>query len=251
IDELSTWYVRRSRERFKGDDAADKQAAIATLRKVLLTLAKVMAPFTPFLAERIYLTVEDDQLIANSVHLEDWPVADTNLIDEKVLNDMVLARKVVEMGLSIRKESGLRVRQPLGQLSVVNCPLTVDLQQIIADELNVQTVSAGAAVGDDWRVKEDGGITVALNIVITEDLKKEGLVREIVRTINQARKDQGLTRHDRIIVAYHTADVLLNDVFQEFSREVMAQVLATELHSGGSEQGVIDGRQIMLSVLKQ
>ena len=121
ITELSQWYVRRSRDRFKGENETDKQNALATLREVLLTLSKVMAPFTPFIAEKIFRqiinpkseTINDDL----SVHLEAWPEADEGLIDEKLLKEMAQARKIVEMGHALRKEAGIPVRQPLAGLT--------------------------------------------------------------------------------------------------------------------------------------
>ncbi|PIR77619.1 MAG: isoleucine--tRNA ligase, partial [Candidatus Magasanikbacteria bacterium CG10_big_fil_rev_8_21_14_0_10_38_6] len=139
IDELSTWYVRRSRARFKGTDEQDKQAAIATLGYVLQELSKVMAPFTPFIAEKIWYAVTGK---STSVHLELWPTCEEPSSDEvQVLTDMPQVLKVVEMGLSLRKDTGVRVRQPLAEFSVFTTQFSnSQYADIIADELNVKYV---------------------------------------------------------------------------------------------------------------
>lgn len=238
IDDLSTWYLRRSRDRFKGDDEADKQAALATLREVLLTLSKLMAPFTPFIAEKIYQEISAE---LESVHLEEWPKAEGKLIDEKVLTEMSTARKIVEMGLAVRAEKGIKVRQPLSALRVTGGELSNELQQIVADELNVKKVETN---------KKGDVLSVELDATITPELKKEGLAREIVRVINQKRKETGLTIQDKIIVRYQTDDKLLREVFAEFGSEIKKSVLAEKLEEGGAEEVKIDGIQVKIGVEK-
>jgi len=266
ILDLSQWYVRRSRDRFKGDDDQDKQFAIATLREVLMTLSKVMAPFTPFIAEKVYQELGGD---LESVHLEMWPVYSEKLIvnSEKVLNEMEIARKIVEMGLSLRAEAKVKVRQPLSKLQVVGYKLQKDLLTIIADEINVKDVVVFEnIVADGYIVKEDGDLIVALDITLTDELRKEGLVRELTRAINQMRKQQGLTREDRIVVKYQTDDELLGQVFESYGDELKAAVLADELATADgmtfevateaqttaqqSEEMQVDGRLLSLSVSK-
>ncbi len=226
ITELSQWYVRRSRDRFKGDDEKDKQAALSTLHEVLFTLSKVMAPFTPFIAEKIYRAVGGAK---ESVHLEDWPEVNKKLTNEKVLEQMNKARKIVEIGLALRAEKIIKVRQPLNKL-LVNEKLPVEILGIIAEELNVKKAETESkAMPGNFALKEDGKLKIALDVVITEDLKKDGLVREIVRTINQIRKEQKLTIADRVIVKYGTEDTLLKSIFSEFADEIKKSVLAMEL----------------------
>jgi isoleucyl-tRNA synthetase len=258
IDELSTWYLRRSRDRFKGVDEGDKQAALATMHEVLLTLSKVMAPFTPFIAERIYLEISDkqyeidrDSARKESVHLEAWPVVDEKMIDEKVLADMAVARKVVEMGLALRAEAGVKVRQPLSQLAINNEQLTIELKQIIADELNVkEVVSAKELTHDGWKIKEDGGVIVMLNVELTDELKKEGLLREVVRTVNQMRKDAGLTVQDTITLIYKTEDAVLKSVFTDYADQLKKQILAVNIEWGDGVDMVVDERSVQLKVIK-
>ncbi|MFH1998518.1 MAG: class I tRNA ligase family protein, partial [Planctomycetota bacterium] len=254
--DLSQWHVRRSRDRFKGEDEADKQAALATLREVLLTLSKVMAPFTPFIAEKIYrqLTTNNEQRTSpESVHLEMWPEVDEKMIDDNVIHDMEQVRKIVEMGHSLRKEAGIPVRQPLPQFSIFNFQFSEELLGIISDELNVKSVVSveDVEVVQDVLVKEGGDLKVGLNTELTDELRKEGLVREIVRAVNQKRKEQGFTRHDQVIVEYSTEDDFLNQVFAEYSEELKKLVLAHEIKEGDGQEVDIDGRLVYLTVEKQ
>ncbi len=238
IADLSQWYLRRSRDRFKGDDEADKQAALMTLREVLLTLSKLMAPFTPFIAEKIYLNLAGEK---ESVHLEDWPKADEKLINEKVLSEMATARRIVEIGLALRAAKGVKVRQPLSVLLAAGCELSNELRQIVADELNVKKVEMN---------KKGSELKVELDVEITPDLKKEGLVREIIRTINQKRKEAGLTIQDKIVVKYRTDNKLLSEVFEEFGEEIKKSVLAEKLEEGEGEEAMVDGKKIGLKIEK-
>ncbi len=249
IDQLSTWYVRRSRDRFKGEDEQDRQFALATLNEVLITLSKVMAPFTPFIAEKIYLALDNSK---ESVHLEDWPEADSKMVDEKLLNNMERVRKIVEMGLALRAENGIRVRQPLSGLMVDSKDLSDELLSIVASELNVKEVSLGQKPeGKDWVEKEDGQLKVFLNTTITEELKKEGLAREIVRTINQIRKEQKMTIEDTAVVEYSTEDSLLKSVFIDFADDIKKNVLASELKEGKKgEEKEVGSAKVKLSVEK-
>lgn len=247
IDELSTWYVRRSRDRFKGDDLVDKQFALVTLREVLIILSKVMAPFTPFIAENVYQKVSNDK---NSVHLQIWPEVQYDLIKEKVLKDMDIVRKVVNIALAIRKEQGISVRQPLNRLLIYDLKLKTEFKQIIAEELNVKNVEVGD--GDESLiVKEEGDLKVGLDIQITPELKKEGLVREIVRAINQIRKEQSMTIDDEVRVEYTVSDELLIQVLSEYAGEIKKSVLAKELKLGtGIQEVKIGGKPVLISVIK-
>jgi len=253
VDDLSTWYVRRSRDRFKGGDAADKQAALATLRHVLLVLSKLMAPFTPFIAEKTYKEVGGE---LESVHLESWPDAGKNVMDEEIIEDMKSVRHVVELALSARKESKIRVRQPLQTLEVL-APFSRDeLLPLIEKEVNVKEVILKGSEVDKrdgqvgWMVKGDERVKIALSVNIDDELRKEGLVREIVRAVNQKRKEQKLTRNDRIIVEWQTDDALLKSVFDEFGEELKKTVLADELSVGDGDEVGLNGITLKLAVKK-
>ncbi|MFH1790209.1 MAG: isoleucine--tRNA ligase [bacterium] len=249
IDELSTWYVRRSRDRFKVGDEGDKQSAVATLREVLLTLSKVMAPFTPFIAEKIYQDVGGEK---ESVHLEEWPLIKEESMDDNVISDMMLVRKMVEMGLSLRSEAGIKVRQPLGKLIINNEQLTKEFLDIIADELNVKNIEIveKIQVVGDAILKEEGNLQVSLDIEITPKLKKQGLVREIIRSVNQIRKDKKLSIDKKAIVEYETDDELLGGTFVEYTEELMKNTATSEFKQGhGDTEVKIDGRDIKLKVV--
>ncbi|PIR74910.1 MAG: isoleucine--tRNA ligase, partial [Candidatus Magasanikbacteria bacterium CG10_big_fil_rev_8_21_14_0_10_43_9] len=224
--DLSQWYVRRSRDRFKSDDEAEKNSAVETLGYVLLELSKVMAPFTPFIAEKIYQTINNKQVTTNSaaesVHLVDWPAVDAK-IDTEVLENMNLVRKVTEVGNALRKEAGVPVRQPLSSFEIPSWKINEDqvFLDLIKEELNVKNVGPDVLIGTESYVEKilegsQGQDKFVLNTEITDDLKKEGLVREVVRAVNQMRKDQGLTREDRVVLSYKTDDVVLASVFTDF-----------------------------------
>ena len=256
IDDLSTWYLRRSRDRFKGTDLADKEQALSTLYFVLFTLSKIIAPFMPFMAEKIYQDIghraDGVGREVESVHLESWPVpAGITAEDVQLLQDMEKARKVVEIGLALRAEAGVRVRQPLSKLRVMGCKLQDELAQIIAEELNVKSVEIDGDKeigGDSVISKEDGDLKVALHIKITDELKREGLLREVVRAVNQMRKEQKLTIQDRVAVGYQTDDEMLKQVFVEFAEEIKRGVLADNLSDGEGVGDEVDlgGQKVKL-----
>ena len=249
IDELSTWYVRRSRDRFKLGEGEDKENAIATLRYVLFELSKVMAPFTPFIAEKIYKKVEGD---LESVHLEMWSEYNEKLIDEKVLEDMDKVRKIVELGMSIRKETGNKVRQPLQSLSINNKELSRELLDIIAEELNLKEVKqVDVKFEEKENQRQTSELVIEIDLELTPELKKEGLLREVVRAINIMRKNQKLSIGDEAVVEYSTEDEMLKSVFIDFVDELKASTVTKELVVGGSGEEVeFNGKKLKLSVSK-
>jgi isoleucyl-tRNA synthetase len=148
------------------------------------------------------------------------------------------------MGLALRAEQGLKVRQPLNTLTINNKELASEFFGIIQDELNIKNVELVENNTDDKSLvwKEDGTIKIGLDVIITDELKKEGLLREIVRTINQIRKDQKLTISDRVSVKYNVKDELLKSVFVEYADEIKKSVLADVLVEGdGGEEKEIGG----------
>ena len=185
IDDLSNWFVRRSRRRFsKNDNAADKYQAFATLGYVLTYLSKLLAPFTPFLAEELYQKMT---LTAGSVHLLDWPEA--GVIDTDVLDNMARTRQIITDALALRMqksdtEDQIKIRQPLSSLTYGGDKLDDFYEQIIADEVNVKKVTNG---------KE-----LSLDKTLTEELLEEGRAREIIRAVQAARKHAGLRQDDQI-----------------------------------------------------
>jgi isoleucyl-tRNA synthetase len=187
VDDLSTWYLRRSRDRFKGADAA---AARATLRFVLRMTALMFAPSAPFMADSLWtrLPMDGD---AESVHLARWPedlLNKSERSDEQVLLDMGEVRAIVERGHEARARSTIAVRQPLAKASVIAFrKLSGELEKIIIDELNVESI--------EWIAEGDSG-SVVLDTVITPELKEKGAVRDLLRLIQDARKSKGLEQHE-------------------------------------------------------
>ncbi len=203
IDDLSTWYLRRSRDRFKSDDAIDRTSAIETTGWILMQLSKLLAPFMPFLAEDLYqrLPIVEKK---ESVHLEVWP--QTGVAASSILDNMDVARKVVEVALNIRAQHNLKVRQPLAtltfQLGAKHTVLSEDVLAIIRDEVNVKSViydeELNVSVENDphLRKAESGGVSVAVDIVLTPELREEGELRDIIRLVQEARKKNDFVPQD-------------------------------------------------------
>ncbi len=223
IDNLSNWYIRRSRKRFwKSENDEDKNQAYQTLYAVLVELSKLMAPFTPFMAEEIYknLTLAG-QAGKESVHLADFPVADEKLIDEKLNQEMEKARYIVSKGLQLRAEAKIKVRQPLSQLLIANYKLRSELINIVKEEVNIKEVKL--AKGKEFKID--------LNTEISEELRLEGIAREIIRHIQEMRKEAGYEVDNRVKVGY--SGIL--PVFQKFGEIIAKEVLAEELKSESLE----------------
>lgn len=187
IDDLSVWYLRRSRDRFKGEDAADKIKAISTLRHSLRTLALVMAPAMPFYAEFLWLAVKEEK-DAESVHLAIWPEAGKGEV--KIMEEMIQVREVVKLALEARTKMGIKVRQPVA--SITGPTLFEEMQQIVLDELNAKK----------YLVSESGAVSV--DSVLTPSLIAEGAVRELMRAVQGKRKTEGLEPQDHIELTIDT-----------------------------------------------
>lgn len=220
LDDASNWYVRRSRKRFwKSDDDSDKNDAYRTLHYVLVRLSIVMAPFTPFLAEELYQKLTGGE----SVHLLDWPEAGT--VNENVLSDMAQTRRIIELGLAQRMfksedEQQVKVRQPLQTLSYGGEKLEEELEQMILEEVNVKQVVL---------LSESAEGFVSVDKTITPELHREGLMREVVRNVQSARKKAGLEVDDRIVLALLTSDDTLQAAIQEHTDTILSETLAEEL----------------------
>jgi len=173
IGDLSTWYLRRNRDRIKDGDVEAKQ----TLYFVLKNLVKIMAPFTPFASEDIWLKLKNDTDV-ESVHLVEWPTYNVGASGALVLENMQIVRDLVSTGLQMRQKNNLPVRQPLASFTISNKDLNDEYLEIIKDELNVKEILFG----------ED----LSLDVVMTEELKEEGLYREFLRSVQDSRKKEGL-----------------------------------------------------------
>jgi isoleucyl-tRNA synthetase len=311
VDDVSNWYVRRSRRRFwEGPSTPDGAAAFATLAQALDTLTRLMAPITPFITDYIWAVLREDDA-PESVHLAAWPEADETLIDADLAAQMALVRRLVELGRAARASAVVKVRQPLAR-ALVAAPgfagLPADLRAQVADELNVreiealdasddslvhhsvkanfralgkrfgsgtQPVAAAVAAADPaalaaqlratgeaqvqvggevvsigpdevvvtqtpvagWAVAAEGGETVALEVAITPELRREGLAREFIRLVQDARKTDGFDVSDRISVRWSSADPELAGALSEHQALVSREVLATDFGPAPTDGG--------------
>jgi isoleucyl-tRNA synthetase len=226
VDELSNWYIRRSRRRFwKSQSDSDKLSAYQTLYEALTTTAQLMAPFAPFISDAIFRNLSG----GGSVHLTDFPEP-VAASDVQVEADMARARQAVEAGLAARDSARLKVRKPLASIALPGEPLPEDIAAIVRDELNVKAVTFGAS-------------EVKLDTEITEELELEGLAREVVRAIQDRRKKLGLNIEDRINTRYD-ADGMLARALQRHADYIKNETLSVTL-APGREDG-FDGEQMML-----
>ncbi len=246
VDNLSNWYIRRSRKRFwKSEDDSDKEQAYQTLYTVLVTLSKVMAPFTPFLAEEIYKNLTQEE----SVHLADWPEADKDLIDEELSRQMSLVRELVNAGLQQRAINKIKVRQPLLDIRCGEKYKELfeqgDLyfKYIVTEELNIEGLNLDGNLSNE---------EIVLNTEITPELKLEGEAREIIRAIQEGRKKAGFKVEDRITLGYRGKE----NVFDRFQEMIAHEVLATTVVRGTmsdaeySETARIEGEEFLFSLRK-
>jgi isoleucyl-tRNA synthetase len=216
ITEFSQWYIRRSRDRFKSDDAHDKDYAIATTQYILQELAKALAPFTPFIAEEIWQKVGKSE----SVHLENYPIPKS--VPAKILDDMDAVRTLVTLGFDARQKAGIKVRQPLAQLSIPQHELGNEYLEILKDELNIKNILI------DENVKEG---TVLLDIEVTPELKDEGEMRELVRRLQDMRKAKGFVPTDLIAIMLQDSEPKWFAMYQNHVLATVGSVSITWNHS--------------------
>ncbi len=297
-DDLSNWYVRLNRKRFWGKGMSDdKQSAYDTLYTCLMTVAKLLAPFAPFFADQLYKDLGGEK---DSVHLEDFPVADESCINHELEARMEMAQKITSMVLALRKKVNIKVRQPLQSIMI---PATEEqqrhieaVQDLILREVNVKelkfaegqgilvkkvkcnfrimgkkfgklmkgvaaqmdsltqeqiaelesngTISINVEgqalnveladveiISEDipgWLVSNDGNLTVALEVELTEELKQEGIARELINRVQNIRKDSGLEITDRIRLVLSPNDEMQQAV-EHFGEFIMTQVLSDSI----------------------
>ncbi|MBT4349963.1 isoleucine--tRNA ligase [bacterium] len=254
VDELSTWYLRRSRDRFKGDDLKDKEQAIETLAFILKQFAKLIAPFTPMTADIIWQEFDNK----TSVHLEEWMKADQKLIDQEVLAKMDMVRQIAESVHAARAEAGIKVRQPLSTLKVADksgLAKNKDYLNILSDELNVESVIIDDVItADGWIVTEVNDFKVSLDTNLTDDLKEKGILRELIRFINVLRKESGLKPADKPVETYQTESKNLLVVIEKYKEEIIKSTSAGSLEkvdTSPERQKVqkINGEEIILGLI--
>ena len=244
IDNLSNWYIRRSRRRFwKSENDQDKENAYNTLYLVLLELSKLMAPFTPFVSEIIFKNLTEKL----SVHLEDYPDGANELVDENISNKMSQLRRIVELGLAKRSERKVKVRQPLQSLKYGGKRLDKDYEEIIAEEINVKEVIWNKQYEQDQ---------IDLDLKMSDQLLGEGRVRELIRDIQSLRKKTGFVIEDRIKVHFQSeSEKLISDI-KKFNAVIAKETLACSIENNkaeveGQETFDIDGMKIWVGVKRE
>lgn len=260
LDDASNWYVRRSRRRFwKSEDDGDKNDAYRTLHYVLVRLSYLLAPFTPFLAEELYHNLTGDD---ESIHLKDWLPA--GAVNEQVLADMARTRELINNGLSLRMkkdehQASIKVRQPLQSAAYAGAKLADYYEQIMAEELNVKEIRWVENV-DEYLADDDvteGAIKpeswVEIDKTITPELKREGLMREVIRHVQSARKKAGLQVDDRIMLHLATNDEQLRQALTEYADTIASETLATMKQPGDvlyQTTATVDGAELQISLAK-
>ncbi len=218
VNDLSQWYIRRSRRRFqKPETEKELNEASTNLGFVLLNLTKLLAPFTPFFSEEIYSRLTIGK---KSVHLEDWPKADKKLINQRLEEKMQKIREIVALSLAERAKAGIKVRQPLAGLKIKSQKLkfSKELLELVREELTVKGIIF------DNKIKNE----IKLDTKITPKLKEEGIVREIVRQIQELRKQKGLMSKDKIIIQY-SAPEKLKKIINKEKNHILKETLAKNL----------------------
>jgi isoleucyl-tRNA synthetase len=253
VNDVSTWYVRRSRERMKtgGEDGA---AALAMLGYVLVETAKLLAPFMPYASDRLYRQLTGK----TSVHLASW--SDMSAVDMSIITDMAVVRALVEQGLALRKDHALKVKQPLAALRYVlpsgTKALSPALEQILADELNVKQVAVAQELTETagWVQKLDAGLGLALDTTLTEELRREGLARELERHIQDLRKRSGLQVGEWVELYYNTTDTGVESVLLELvDRDktfVQTITQSLEVETEDEAQVELDGKPLWLGLVR-
>jgi isoleucyl-tRNA synthetase len=260
VNELSTWYVRRSRDRLRSG------AGTEPLKDALMTVAKLLAPFTPFIAEGLYRELGGELSAQGgpasgreSIHLCDWPEYKEKEIDAELLEDMEKVRKIVELGHSLRDDAQVKLRQPLAEFEIEKFTLKNNdaLLPVIAEELNVKSVRASEKIEErqGWLVKTMSNFTAALRTEITTELRREGMIREILRQVNDLRKEAGLTVSDRIKLFFEVDDVTLKSVLTTEKEHLAMGARADEVIFEPSDSKFFrelefEGAKVTIKILK-
>jgi len=238
--------VRRSRRRFwKSESDADKRSAYQTLHRVLVSVAQLLAPFMPFVSETIYQNLAAGKHgQPESVHLSDWPVAPPEWRDDALRQEMSVVRRLVATGLAARNAAAIKVRQPLRAVTIAERRLRPEMESVLLEELNIKAARYHG---------EGGGLT--LDTEITPELKLEGLARDLVRKIQELRKQSGFAVEDRIRLSYQ-GDGMLAEALEQWHDYIATETLAVAVGRGSPPEGAstemlrIEGHDLEVSVVR-
>ncbi|MFC1927119.1 isoleucine--tRNA ligase [Chloroflexota bacterium] len=273
VDSLSNWYVRRNRRRFwKSESDADKLAAYSALYRCLVTLSQLLAPFVPFVAEELYqnLCRSVGPEARESVHLSDFPVADEAEIDDRLNSGVKLAMKISSLGRAARAKAGIKVRQPLAKavIKVETDEEKMALEKLateVMEEINVKQLIVSSQAGEQeespsnmtgYSVASDARYWVAVDTELRAELVAEGVSRELVRHLQNMRRNAKFDITDRIITYYQTEEPLISEVIGTFSNYIKHETLSEELidsscpdHTYGEKHRIANG-EVSLAIKK-
>lgn len=230
IDDLSRWYVRRSRDRISSGD----NEALSTLYTVLVEFSKASAPLIPFISENIYKSLQEENSNEKSVHLCDYPVFNNEISDEsqEILLNMKKTRDIVSQILSVRVEKAVPVRQVLSSSAVLKeNDIPEEYKKLILEETNIKNIEVVDSLDEKLNWEPDLTKSIRLNIEITEDLLREGKAREFIRSVQDIRKEMGLQISDEIVLTYKDSPDM-NEVISFFGDEIKKKLLAKEIIPG-------------------
>ncbi len=245
VDDMSNWYVRRSRRRFwKSENDSDKIQAYETLWYALVRTTQLLAPWAPFISDHLWRELTAGTELSSSVHLSDWPEA--GHIDRQLLEEMAILRKLITAGLEMRAKDGIKVRQPLETAKLEwSREFRPGLTEIAKEELNVKKI--------DFGLLKEGESGVWIDKKITPELKREGVMREVVRQVQNARKQAGLNVEDRISLQLLTDNKEVQKAIEEHQETVLAETLAKmlgEVKNGFEATVKIEGADLTISLAK-
>jgi isoleucyl-tRNA synthetase len=260
VDNLSNWYVRRNRRRFwKSESDTDKLAAYTALYRCLVTLSQLLAPFVPFLAEELYrnLCCSVDPQAKESVHLSDFPIADETKINDRLNSDVELAMKISSLGRAARAKAGIKVRQPLSKavVKVDTKEEKMGLKKLAAEVMEEINVKQLIVLGEEkereefpsdmpnYSIANDGRYWVAIGTELRPELVAEGVSRELVRHLQNMRRNAKFDITDHIITYYQSEEPLINQVMKTFANYIKQETLSDELVNGLSTDGTYGERQ--------
>ncbi|MFC1780622.1 isoleucine--tRNA ligase, partial [Patescibacteria group bacterium] len=265
LSDLSTWYIRRSRDRFVSGD----KDALSTLYYVLVQTAKIIAPIAPFITEEVYQRLVTDnnrkarlhnvstRQAPESVHLCDWPEKKKSTTTEKeLLKEMEVVREIASLGQAARVESRIKVRQPLNRLKtkkLKSYKLSSWMKDLLKEELNVKEVEEVTKVtkSKGWSIQDTKDLKVALDTTITDELKQEGLVRELVRTIQDVRKKLGFSQEDKVNVSLEADNEDIKKVVIKYSKDLCNQTNSKKVELGKAQrQSKINGIDVKIDITK-
>jgi len=273
IDNLSNWYVRRNRRRFwKSENDADKLAAYTTLHQCLVTLSQLLAPFVPFITEELYQNLFRSANLGDkeSIHLTDFPIADEAKINDKLNGDVELAMKISSLGRAARAKAGIKVRQPLGK-AVVGVETEGEKKALenlateVIEEINVKRLVVLSEAKEQvefhsnmpyYSVTNDARYWVAISTELTPELIAEGVGRELVRHLQNMRRNAKFDITDQIITYYQTEEPIIKRVINTFTDYIKQETLSQELIDSLPPDGVhgekhrISNSEVSLAIKK-